>query len=795
MLKIYLKLSVRNLLKNRLFSFINITGLALGIATALLLFLYINNELLFDKNQSNGDFIYRLVCNTTLNNTNEKWGCSPNIAGPTFLAEATGIKEQARVVRHNFGDAANVKFSSKKFFENNLYWADGSVLKIFDFDIIKGDRFSALSNPYSIIINENVARKYFGDEDPIGKTLSIDNTTACQVTAVYKNFPSNFSFDAEIIGSITSIDWMHKNLVWSNASFETYVLLDESSKAEAIEKKINEITAKKVPDAERWFSFSLQPLRDIHLQSDNIQNTYIKNAGDKKQVTIVSILVLAILLIASINYMNLATARSQRRFKEVGICKTIGAQKSELVKRFYLETILLVLCSVLISLIILWISLPYFNTLAETHLSLKNLLNARVLEISALSVFVIILISGSYPALYLSSFNAKNLFSPNVRSAKFTGKLRQLLVVVQFSVAILLIFCTLILYKQLHFLQTKNLGFEASQVISLTTTGAENREQLTALGNSLKSLSFVESVSRSQTYPGKSGSGRSIYHKNNANESKNIVTCRAGSDIVNVLGIKFLAGKPLEELKSDKDTTFQVVLNRTAVEFIGYTPEEAIGKKIQLVGSYDEIVGVVEDFNFETLHQPVGAYAFHNAPTETRPYMLMKVRGEFTGEKLDQVKKVFTANLPNAAFEYTLLNQYINSLYKKESQTSRITLFFSGLTIFLACLGLFGLSAYMIELRIKEMGIRKVFGASNISLINLLSRKFLWLVLIAALIAFPVAYVTMKKWLINFPQHITIDIGIFIATLIIILLTSMLTVSLQAIKAAISSPVQNLKTD
>ncbi len=795
MLRTYLKLSFRNLLKNKLFSFINITGLAIGIAIALLLFLYISNETEFDKHQSNTNQIYRLICNASTNNTNESWGCSPNIAGPTFKEEIPDIKQQVRLVRHNFGDPANVKFDDKKFFENNLYWVDQSITDIFDFKFLKGNKNNALNKPNKAMISESVAKKYFGTKDPIGQTITVDNQILCEVSAVYQDLPNNSSLDAEIIGSITSVDWMNKNLVWSNASFETYFLLDKKAQVEVVEKKINEITKQKIPLEERWFTFSLQPFHQVHLYSENIQNTYIKNTGDKNQVTIVGILVLIILIVASINYMNLATARAQQRFKEVGICKTIGAKRSVLVKRFYIETILLVLFAILVALILLWVAIPYFNQIVETNITIYNLNNKKVLLTSLCTLILIVGISGSYPALYLSSFNPINLFNPNYKTAKFSNKFRQSLVVVQFSVAIILIFCTIIFYKQLSFLQTKKLGFDPKQVISISTSGAESKEQLVSLINEMNNLPFVESVCRSQTYPGKEGSGRNIYKKDNANEVKDITTCRAGSEILNVLDIKLIAGKPYTELKNSSDTNFQVILNKTAIKFIGFTPEEAIGKKIQLIGSSDEIVGVVEDFNFETLHQPVGAYAFHNAPTEGRPHMLLKVKGEFSADKLEKVKSIFDKVLPNAAFEHLLLNQYINSLYKKESQTTAIGVFFSGLTIFLACLGLFGLSAYMIELRIKEIGIRKVLGASNLNLVRILSQKFVFLVIIASIISFPISYWLMKNWLTNFPFHIDIGINIYTITLATILFTSVLTVAFQAVKAAISNPIKNLRTE
>lgn len=794
MLKNYLRLSFRNLLKNRLFSIINIGGLAGGITIALVLFLYIDNEYCFDTFQNNKHSVYRLICNASMDGTNEKWGCSPNIAGPVFKADIPEIKEQVRLVRHNFGDPANVKFNDNVFLENNLYWTDASITAIFDLEFVKGNKTTALQKPNSIIINESTEKKYFGNASAIGKILQIDNNLKCEVTGVFKNLPSNSSLDADILGSMSSIAWMVDNLVWSNASFETYFLLRENVDYKQVEHKIGIDAKNKMNDDASWISFSLQPFLDIHLSSADIQNSYVKNTGDKNQVKTVSMLVIIILLIASINYMNLATARSQRRFKEVGICKTLGADRWELIKRFYMETFLLVFASVVLAFILLIIFLPYFNSISGTKLQIIALLNPKILLALCVSLISIILISGSYPAIYLSSFNPKNLFNPNFTGSSFTGKLRQGLVIIQFSVSVILIFSTIVFYKQLGFIQTKNLGFNPQQVLCINTIGAQNIDQLNGLTNDLKSLNYVTALSRSQTYPGREGSGRFIYKQTNKNETKNITSCRASSEIIKVLGLKLLSGKTITDKTADRDSSCQVVLNRTAVNFIGYTPEEAIGKKIQCIHQADEIVGVVEDFNFETLYQPIGAYVFHNAPTEGRPYMLIRTIGK-NKSQLEKIRKIFSKNLPNAAFDYTYLDTHFKSLYTKETQTVNVTLLFSVLAVLLACLGLFGLSAFMIELRIKEIGLRKILGASVLNIVNLISRKFILLVCVAICIAMPVSWIIMQQWLNNFAFHINIEWSFYVVTICISVFTASATIAFQAIKVSITNPTKNLRTE
>lgn len=794
MLRNYLKLSLRNLAKNKLFSFINIGGLASGIAMALLLFLYMDYEKGFDSFQPNKDKIYRIISRSTLDAVPEKWGCAPNIAGPTFKAEIPGVKEQVRLIRHNFGDPANVKHDDKAFIENDLYWTDPSVTTVFDFAFLKGNKTNALQKPNAVVLSESTARKYFDKQDPIGKSIHIDNSLVCEVTGVYKDLPHNSSIRPAIMGSISSVGWM-QSMVWSNASYETYLLLRDGVDYHEIEKQIIAVSKQKKPASADWISFSLQPFSDIHLLSSEIQNSYVHNTGDQQRVNIVGLLVIVILLIAAINYMNLATARSQKRFREVGICKTLGADRKELVKRFYMETALLVMVSVVIAFLLLVLLLPYFNRLANSELHMGQLLNARFLGPVSICILLIILVSGSYPAIYLSSFNPRDLFQTHFRSDKFAGLLRQGLVVIQFSVSIVLIFSTIVFYRQLRFIQTKDLGFKPEQVMCLNTSGAETKEQMSGLINDLKSLNYVSSVCRLQTFPGKDGSSRTLFRPQQPEHYKKVTSCRSGSEIIPALGLHLLAGKTISDQVGEKDSTFQLVLNRTAVEFLGYTPEEAIGKKVTLVSEADEIVGVVEDFHFQTLHEPIGAYAFHNAPTESRPYMLVRLNMSDHKSRIEDIKKTFSKNLPNAAFDFMFLDRHLKSLYANESQTVDITLLFSGLAILLACLGLFGLSAFMIELRIKEIGVRKVMGASVLSIVQLISRKFVLQVILSGAIALPLSWLLMSRWLNHFAFHISIGWSVGLLTLLIALLTAIFTISFQAIKAATSNPVDSLRTE
>lgn len=795
MLSNYLKIAWRQLWKSKLFGVINISGLAIGLMVSLLLFLFIRKERSFDSWHSRAPQVHRLVTLATFDGNTEKWAGCPNIAGPAFKAALPDIEEQSRWIRHEFGQSANVLYNNKKFFEKNLYWADSSITRIFDIPFLQGNPATALTQPNSVIISKSTSDKYFGKEDPLGKLLKIDNSLSCVVTGVYQDFPVNSTLDADLIGSFYTVAWMNRNQGWSNASFETWFLLRKTAHPAQVLTLINNILGKEVPKDERWFSFLMQPLADVHLQSGDIKS-YTSRPGDLRQVKIVSILALVILLIACINYMNLATARSQKRFREVGITKTIGATTGSLVRKFYTETALFVVLSMVAGFLLLIIAIPFFNSLTGENLSINDVFTQEILIALLLSAFVITLLAGSYPALYLASFSPKNLFHQTFSGKSVSGRLRQALVVMQFGASIILIIATFFFYRQLQFIQNKRLGFQPEQVVAITTTATETKEQIDALINETLNLSSVKALARSQTYPGRAGSGRGITNPNNPHETMSMTSCRASAGILDVLGIKLLAGKTLPEIKAADDTTVQVVLTQKAISYLGYTPESAIGKMVDAqLGRNAMIVGVTEDFHSQSLHHPIAPYAFHNANTETRSFLLLKLNTQQLRQTMAQLETVYRRHVPNGAFEYTFLDQYLHSLYRNDARTATIVLVFSALSIFIACLGLFGLAAFIAEQKTKEIGVRKVLGASVLNIVTLLSGNFIRLVGIAILIAVPLAWWLMDRWLQDFAYHTEVSWWIFFLAGLAAIIIALVTVSSQAIRAAITNPVKSLRTE
>ena len=792
----YLKLAFRNLLKNPLFTGLNVFGLALGLAVSLLLFLHVRQELSFDTYHTHADHIYRVMLNAFWNpEAPEKLANAPNAVGPAAKENIPAVAQYARLLKHEFGVSAFVTAGENKFVEENLYWADPGLCEIFDIPKVSGDLKAALSEPNALALSRSAAIRYFGTADVLGQIIKIDQLPPLVVKAVYEDFPANSTLDAAVLGAFSSVQWANRQLVWSNSSFETWLLLNPDPSAQQVEKQLATLLDKHVPKKDQVYSMYLQALRDAYLHSSDVRWNYSKRVGDPKQVGILAGLALAILLIACFNYMNLSTARSQLRFREVGINKSLGATRRQLVGRFYAETAVLTSISLLLAIALLAFGIPLFNRLADKQLALNILLQPEMLGAIAGIGIVVVLLAGSYPAFFLSAFSPKNLLQTSFRKDSKAGWLRRSLVTAQFAASVMLIIGTLVLYQQMQFIQQKNLGFEPKQVLAVTTIAAENKAQLDALIQGCSQLSSVETVCRAQTYPGANASGRSIYKSLEDTEGAELRTNRTTPGIEKVLGIKLLAGTSLPE-KQTGDTIVNVVLTKTAVDYLGLKPEEAIGKKVNCnLGPNAFIRGVVEDFHSESLHKPLSAYAFHDAQTEDRRFLLLKLNTENLPETMRQIEAVFKSSLPQSAFEYKFIDDYLDSLYRSEQRTASVVFVFSLLSVLISCLGLFGLAAFAAEQRTKEIGIRRVLGASVAGITGLLSKDFLKLVVFAILIATPIAWYLMNQWLADFVYRIELQWWMFAIAGAVALGIALLTVSYQSIKAALANPVKSLRSE
>jgi putative ABC transport system permease protein len=797
MLTSYLKIAFRNFTKTPVFSGINVLGLSVGLTVSLLLFLHLSNEYSFDRFHSKQERIYRVMLNAfwepakpeTLSNV-------PNSVAPVAKQEIAAVEQSARVLKNDFGTTAFVSADDKKWVEDGLFWVDEGLLDIFDFQTVAGDLRSALANKNTLMISRSTAIRYFGTDNPVGKTVQINRYDPMEIRGVFEDFPAQSSFKANMIAPFSHQKWAAERLTWSNSSFETWLLLNGAATREAVEGQLAAMLDKNVPKERQKYSFWLQPLRDVHFGGMGIGSNYSADTGDPKQAALLGILALAVLLIACFNYMNLSTARAQMRFRDVGINKTMGATRRQLAVRFYVETAAMVGLSLVIALGLSTLAIPLFNQLADKSLTVSMLLSKNILlAIGSIGVAVVLL-AGSYPAFFLSAFSPKNLLHTTFRTGSEAGNIRRTLVMAQFAASVVLIIGTIVLYRQMQFIQQKNLGFNAEQVLIVTVAGAENKEQIEAFEQECKNLSHIHAVCRSQSYPGRETSGRRLYKTNDENEEgKTLSTNRSTPGFEQVLGLKLLAGTTLPQ-KASNDTIVHVVLTKNGADYLGLTPEACIG--LQLPNLFDNstiCVGVVEDFHSESLHSEMGCYAFHDAPTESRRYLMAKLNTQNLPETMRQVEACFRKTVPNSAFEFKFLDDHLDKLYRTEQRTAKVMLVFSLFSILISCLGLFGLAAFAAERRVKEIGVRRVLGATVLDIAHLLSKDFLGIVLLSIAVAVPIAWFLLRAWLSDFAYHIDIQWWMFAVAGMTALAIAFLTVGYHGVKAALSDPVKSLRSE
>lgn len=791
MLKNNLKIAWRKLKADKTFSIINILGLSIGLTITIVLFLFVMQERSFDQMYVHKERIYRVLFQNT--EDNETWATVPAALKPATIG-IPEIEKSSRLWDHNFGKTASIGADGEQFIEPKLYYADAEFFEIFQTEFIYGNSKTALARPNTVVLSQSTAEKYFGKGNPVGKSLGIDNHRELEITGVYRDFPRNSSFDGNIIASFNSTGFF-RDPSWSNASFETYFLLNNNDPA-SVENKMQELIDLNVPLEDQWYGLSLQALEEIHLYSGNIESGLSSKTGSIEQVRNFSLLAFLILLIACINYMNLATAKSQKNTKDVAINKTLGASGKMLALRFFLETGFLTAIAIFFALLLSIAGAPLFQFLTANQLPLNYMTSFEFLGSLLLIWCFTTLIAGSFPAIYLSKFSPMEIERLAKKSEGFPGSLRKGLVILQFTASVILIISAFTIYDQMEFVRTKDLGYNPENTVAISIASVNSRTDKETLRSEFEKLPEVSGISMAQGFPGMSVSGRSLYKTMNSNEAINIQTNRSNGGIVEVLQLPLLAGEDLPEIKKPGDSIVDVVLNKKAVDFLGLTPEEAIGENLIVsLGPTAYVVGVVDDFNFSSLHAPIGAYAFHNNNYEALRYMVVRFSSQELTTTMGKFEETYKQIAPTSVFDYSFLDKNVEKLYAADQRTAQAALFFAALAIFLACLGLFGLAAFMTDQRTKEIGIRKVLGASVGGITFLLSKDLIKLVLISLLIAFPIAYWLTERWLQEFAYRVDIGWQIFIVAGILALVIAFVTVSFQAIKAAISNPINSLKNE
>jgi len=806
MIKNYLRSAIRNITRHPFISFINIFGITVGLTCCLLILTYVINEKSYDRYDKNADDIYRVT---------RIFYSAPNVEslhlssiapafGPGLKLAFSDMKEMTRTLPNG---TISFKYKEKLFNEQHAFFADENFFDFFTVPVLQGDGRKALTEPYTALLTPDIAKKYFGDEDPMNKQIILDgNKHAFTVKGIYSAFPFNSHMHPDILVSFSTLNdstiYGAKQLATSygNNAFYTYLMFPKGYTTERIESRFPDFLDKycaalgappklKVHNTTK---LTAQKLTDIHLSSH--LDDEIEENGSSTRVYIFSAIALFILLIACINYMNLSTARSALRAREIGIRKVIGAQRKEIIAQFLSESVIVTYVSLLIAIGLTALLLPAVNRMSGLQLSISSLFTWYFLIPIILLPCIVGLISGIYPALFMSSFIPVKVLKGLFKVQTSTFSFRKILVVLQFSISIILIVATAVVFRQLQYIQDKDLGFDKDHVLTLVGAGALGN-QFDAFKTDLLSNPNIKSISRSSRIP----SGRLL-------DDQNAAVLEGGSfqplkvdlkqvavdeGFIPTFGIRMAAGRNFSRnIKTDSN---KFIINETTVKTLGWgTPDKAINKQIKYGNVTGNVIGVMKDFHFESLHQPIIPIILI-----WQPYgrVSIKISGQNVQASVSQIRNTLMHYAPNIPFDFTFLDQHFDQLYHSEQQQGTLFTIFACIAIFIACLGLFGLSAFTITQRVKEIGVRKVLGASVPQIVTELSKDFLVLVLIAATVAIPVAIYAMDQWLSTFASRTELSWWILAGAGVVALIIAFATISIQSIKAATANPVRSLRSE
>ncbi len=815
MISNYLKVAFRSIFRNRLTAFINIVGLALAMACALIIYLYIMDELSYDKYNSKIDRIYRITRDfkSPDGSVNLHLGNVAPPIGPLLKNDFGEIEELARTA--NFGLVIGQEENGeliKNFTEEHLFVVEPAIFKIFDIHVKAGDPKTALERPFTVMLSESAAKKYFDDETKaLGKRLRANNAFDLEITGIYEDFPAQAHWHPEMMVSFSTME--NDNIYgkaslesnWGNNMFGTYVLLEEGTDPKKLEAQFPNfldkhygpfaITNFGAPQdfvASKVTSLYVQKVSDIHLHSH--LDDEIEVNGNINNVYMMGVIGLFIILIASFNFINLSTARATKRAKEVGLRKVVGAVRGQLIAQYLSESILITLLALVLSLGLTSMGLAWLNSFTQKDLSL-NLLQQPTLLIGLIGVSVFIgLLAGIYPAFIVSGFKPALTLKGQQGSVKGKGAIRKVLVISQFSISVVLLIATSITIQQLNYLNSKDLGFDKDQMVTLNYF-RELQPSYEAFHNELLRSSAIKNAGRSSRIPtgrllDSQGAPRIAKGDSLVNTEITTKNVRVDEDFFPTYNIPFVAGRNFSK-SIGTDDSLAFIINETAAKAYGLaTPEEGINKDFRYGGVTGKLVGVVKDFHFESLHQGIIPIVFHQGGFNS---ISVKIAGNNIQDGLRQIEKVWNEFLPNRPFEYQFLDQRYHQLYEAEQNQSELFSIFSGLAIFIACLGLFGLATFNTLQRVKEIGIRKVLGASVRSILSLLSKEIVVLIIVANLIAWPIAWFLMNKWLDTFAYHVDMSLLIYLISGVIAVLVALITVSTQTVKAAMTNPSNTLR--
>ncbi|WP_258105517.1 ABC transporter permease [Marinoscillum sp. MHG1-6] len=813
MLKNYLNIAIRNLTKHRFYSIINILGLSIGLSCFLFIALFVQDELTYDKHIENQENIYRFDFNGVLNGNdfNTALMCAP--ASQTMIDEFPEVEDafRFRVTGSWFlkqeGTMETFKLQSK-----DITYSDPNFFKFWKTKMIKGDPETCLSRPNTVVLDQTMARKVFGDIDPIGKTVVLDNRDKYEVTGVYQDLPKNSHFHFRVMLTMLDREEAYAPM-WLGFNFNTYLKFKDGADIAAFESKLPELVTTKIgPDLEKYmntsfeemvesgnkFGFYIIPLADIHLGSNKLGE--IETNGDLKYIYIFSAIGVFILLLACINFMNLATARSAGRAKEVGIRKVMGAVRGQLVRQFLSEAVIISLISTVLGLFICSMLMPYFNAISGKHLATEALYSPEFLVIILIISLMAGMLAGSYPAFYLSRFRPAETLKGRLNLGMKSGRLRSVLVVVQFVISITMIIGTAIVYDQLSFIQNTRLGFNREQVIAVDDVWILGDKE-SAFKEEVIRDSRISSGALASFVPIGSDGNNSVYWKGNAanqEDSYVINHRRVDYDYVQTMQMKLVAGRNFSrEYGSD---SLSIIVNESLVKQMGIKDPIGFGISTYETFGDDEktvkytIIGVMEDFHYQSMKEDIDPILFR-LYEKPEGMAVFRFNSEDTKAVVDHIEKVWEEIAPGQPFDYFFLDQRFASYYESEQRIGQIFLVFAFLTIFIACLGLLGLASFTAEQRVKEIGVRKVLGASAFQIVSMLSWNFIKLIGLAFLVAAPIAYLGMRQWLDQFVYRTELNIWIFIIAGLLSAGIAWMTMGLQSYIAASVNPSRSLRSE
>jgi len=803
MLKNYIKIAFRNLIRHKGYTFINIFGLATGIICCLLILVYVQDELSYDRYHEKADQIYRIVNAGVIRGNQIE---IPLVSGPWGPAMVEEFPEVLKAVRIKPPDSRWViAHEEKKFPEKGLYFADPTFLEVFDVEMVMGDPETALDAPYSMVMTEEMAEKYFGDEDPIGKIIVGDNWMNFNITGIMKKHPSSTHMDYDFLVNFETlnraIEPVNKQPLygdlsrnWQNFRIYTYLLLDANADPDAVENKMRTLLEERLGRMLRTVGVELNPylqkLTDIHLKS-NLEGE-LGPTGDESYIYIFSAVAIFILLIACINFMNLSTARSESRAKEVGIRKVIGADRVQLIKQFLGESITFsFLAAIFAGIVVLFLLRP-FNAVAGKNISASSLINVQTIFLLISLVIIVGFVSGSYPAFLLSAFRPAEVLSGKKHKGVSGGLLRKILVVVQFAISVFLIIGLSVIYRQMGYIKNRPLGYDKENILAIPLSDPAPRSTYESYKSMLLSNSQIRSVSAASTIPGGLFGiallrpfGRPV------NENLTLQVINVDYDFLETFGLELYEGRDFSR-EFTTDLNRALLLNEEAIKQFGF--DSGLDKRLSPGGQNDlPVVGVLKDYYFKSLHQKIEPFVMILGTPQAFNWVFIKTTEESMSKVMQFAEQEWRRINPGHPFEYTFVDGNIALMYQSETKLSRLFSIFTAIAIYIACLGLFGLASFTVVQRTKEIGMRKILGASIGGIVFILSKEYVKWVVLANVFAWPLAYYFMRRWLEGFAYHTNLNILAFFVSGILALIIALLTVSVQTFKAATANPVDSLR--